>query len=156
MASSMDTSTEPLVIDLTNDEEMGEDVIPDESKRVKVIEDLLKWAYATTMRPLIQTLIEEDCYGCQYDRPSQRDHETCLMTPYQDQITTYYHAALAKVDTNIVIGRWFGHLGKMNPKVAYHEISPYLNPEVRQAKWEEGEWDVTVREMLSIMNFNPV
>jgi len=46
----------------------------------------------------IQQEVERNCYGCQTDRLSQKDHDICLgLTPYQ-QTENYFDTAWARIN----------------------------------------------------------
>ena len=44
-----------------------------------IIKALLAKAFLADCRQRLRSCIEQECYGCIYDRPSQRDHDVCLL-----------------------------------------------------------------------------
>ena len=133
-----------------------DDVFTSEPKnRSKDIADLLKWSYALCLRSHMSTVIQKYCHGCQYDHPSQIEHDVCLMMPFEEQVHRWFDEALDTVDEDIIIGSWFGSLGIIHPSVRYHEVSKYLNTDYRLIEWRDNAWKEEVKEKLISLEHHP-
>ena len=53
----------------------------------------------------MHTKLTEDCYGCEHDRPSQRDHP-CLTTDGTELKAAYYDSAMDTLDFSDVADLW--------------------------------------------------
>lgn len=119
------------------------------------IADLLKWSYALRLCTAMRIVTKKYCNGCYYDLPSQREHNMCLIIPWQEQVDRWFDEALDKVDEDVVIGNWLGNLGNIHPSVRYHEISRYLNTEYRLVEWRDNAWKMDVKEKLLCLEHYP-
>ncbi len=122
--------------------------------RTVYLDMLLKYAYASYLRPIILELTKDHCDGCIKDYPSQRDH-ACLMTPFSDHVVTWLETALDNLDESKAVELWFIYLARVTPKVRYHEISPFLDMDWRWGSWIDEIWKQDVTEKLVVLNENP-
>lgn len=44
-------------------------------------------------------LIRNDCYGCQYNRDSQLDHDVCAMMSSEERMNIYFDKACQQMNT---------------------------------------------------------
>ena len=66
--------------------------------------------YAKELAKHIGDLSVEKCYGCQFSRPSQTDHDICLMTPYSELLDLYITEAMSRLDKDAVNKIWYEKL----------------------------------------------
>ena len=137
------------------DVEMAESSKPYmDGSRTVYLDMLLRYAYASFLKPIIQDLAEKHCEGCLNDYPSQLDHE-CLMTPFDDLVCVWFDTALDMLDESKPMELWFTYLARLQPKVRYHEISPFLDVDWRWDSWINEEWKQSLTEKLGVLYENP-
>ncbi len=124
-------------------------------ERMYYLRSLLEISYAQHLTNLIKDLASNDCFGCQVDHPSQTQHDICIMMDFSQQVEKYLEPALLLLDENSVIGTWFGYLGKVQPVVRYHEISPYLDTDWRWDTWIDDDWKLDMTMMLLELDEDP-
>ena len=133
-----------------------DDVFTSEPRnRSKNIADLLKWSYALHLRSHMSIVTHKYCHGCQYNHPSQLEHDVCVMMPFEEQVHRWFDEALNSVNEDVVIGSWFGTLGSIQPSVRYHEVSKYLNTDYRLIEWRNAAWKEDVKEKLISLEHQP-
>ena len=81
----------------------GNEVFTDEvsvdcQKFCKLLETIIAWAVSDE----IEKLSKERCCGCEYDHPSQRQHD-CLMLTVEEKWTTYGLEAMERVNSKQMI-----------------------------------------------------
>ena len=140
MACTHDTLTT-----LQNSMDIDDVFLSDPNGRQFKIGDLLEWSYALSLRPIITQLAKKYCFGCQYDHPSQIEHDVCIYKSYSEQVSDYLDEALALVDEDAVLGHWIGNLGSLSPTVRYHEVSRYFDPTFRRDEWKNTEWKHSIK-----------
>ena len=59
--------------------------------------------YACSLRKQWLSTIQRDCYGCEFDRPSQLDHDKCCMLEPEEQLESYYYQARLAVDEDAIL-----------------------------------------------------
>ena len=59
--------------------------------------------YACSLRKQWLSTIQRDCYGCEFDRPSQLDHDKCCMLEPEEQLEAYYYRARLAVDEDAIL-----------------------------------------------------
>ena len=80
----------------------GNEVFTDEvssvdyQKLCKLLEAIIAWAVSGE----IEKLSKERCCGCEYDHPSQRQHD-CLMLTVEEKWTTYGLEAMERVNDDM-------------------------------------------------------
>ena len=60
-------------------------------------------AYALHLVDMIPTVTRELCYGCEFNRPSQLDHDVCLMMEENERILHCLPHALKELDVSKVL-----------------------------------------------------
>ena len=51
-------------------------------------------ACSRVVKSHLTSAISKECFGCRHNKCSQRDHDMCLMTPYEDQLRACLPAAI--------------------------------------------------------------
>ncbi len=125
-----------------------------DGSRTGYLDMLLRYAYASCLKPIIRDLAEKTCEGCLESYPSQRDHE-CIMTPFDDLVEFWFDIALDKLDESKAIELWFVYLARVQPKVRYHEMSPFLDVDWRWDCWIDEDWKQDLTEKLGVLHENP-
>lgn len=59
--------------------------------------------YASALRKQWHYIIRRECYGCEFDRPSQLDHDKCCMMDLGEQLVCFYEMAKQSTDEDYVI-----------------------------------------------------
>ena len=59
--------------------------------------------YACSLRKQWLSTIQRDCYGCEFDRSSQLDHDKCCMLELEEQLETYYYQARLAVNEDAIL-----------------------------------------------------
>ena len=101
----------------------------------------------------MSSVASKHCVGCCYDHPSQLEHDVCVMA-FEDQVYHWFDEAMTLVDEDVVIGKWLGNLGNLQPTVQYHDVSRYLDPEFR-LEWTDTEWKADVKQKLISLEHHP-
>ena len=102
----------------------------DDTARQKALEHAVYNAYVKVLREPLWEVIRNECYGCQIDHPSQKQHEVCLFMTYDEQVDCFLEEALKRVDENRLLGEWMAEIATMFPN---QDISPILLNEI---KWD--------------------
>lgn len=64
--------------------------------------NIVQLSFAAHCRALVEELKTYNCWGCQHDRPSQKEHD-CLMMVGMDPWFSYYDDALERLDLRQVL-----------------------------------------------------
>ena len=59
--------------------------------------------YASSLHKQWLSTIQRDCYGCEFDRPSQLDHDKCCMLEPEEQLENYYYQAWLAVNEDAIL-----------------------------------------------------
>ena len=68
----------------------------------KLFEYIIQLSFAVDCKAIVEELRTSNCWGCQHDRPSQKEHD-CLMSVGMDPWFDYYDEALKRLDYKEVI-----------------------------------------------------
>ena len=99
------------------------------TKREKEMEKVLLRIYANELGKHISDISAEQCFGCIYDKPGQRDHDICLMTSYDERVEQFIENASSRVD-NKIVNAHLEESGKlMDPPLTPLEKSKYCSKE---------------------------
>ena len=60
-------------------------------------------AYVKSLRNSLMKVVQDKCYGCQINHPSQKQHEICLFWTFDEQVDCFLEDALMRVDEAQVI-----------------------------------------------------
>ena len=91
-------------------------------------------AYAEHLPPLIWEVARRRCYGCAHDRPSQNDHDYCLMMEAEDRVRACLREAVQLLDIEKVLTSF--HIRNKLPHLPDHLESPSW----LRKKFEDGDW----------------
>jgi hypothetical protein len=62
----------------------------------RFLKHTMEFLYARTILELLNDVVEENCYGCEVDHPSQVQH-TCLMWTQVEHLDTYFNLTFEKI-----------------------------------------------------------
>jgi len=87
-------------------------------------------------------------FRCQYDKPSQRDHDKCLNTTYEENIELFLKTAMSRADQTHVMKLWYEGLKNIDPPVSAMEMLKYNCPD-----WldEHLQSDLAIEKLKSIL-----
>ena len=94
----------------------------DYQKLCKLLEAIIAWAVSGE----IEKLSKERCCGCEYDHPSQRQHD-CLMLTVEEKSTTYGLEAMDRVNSKQMIWHLFLEVMRILKLKYYNSIVDHLN-----------------------------
>ena len=60
-------------------------------------------AYVKSLRSSPMKVVQDKCYGCQINHPSQKQHEICLFWTFDEQVDCFLEDALMRVDEAQII-----------------------------------------------------
>ena len=94
------------------------------TEREKCLEDNLFSLYAREAAKRLSELRTKHCYGCTYDRPSQKDHDLC-MAMHETDVDYYIDLAFSKVNGAKIIQYWHETLKNISPPLSGLEMLKY-------------------------------
>ena len=94
----------------------------DYQKLCKLLETIIAWAVSDE----IEKLSKERCCGCEYDHPSQRQHD-CLMLTVEEKWATYGLEAMERVNSKQMIWHLFLEAMRILKLKYYNSIVDHLN-----------------------------
>ena len=121
--------------------------------RVTLCEDRLNWAYAKAIRLALHELSRANCQGCRTDHLSQREHDVCLGTTFEDQMDAWFDEALTMIDEDEVTLLWLSKLGHTNPRVQYRDASRYFDLSYRTGPYRNETWLDDVKDKLRALKY---
>lgn len=121
--------------------------------KIKTMEELLIITYAEELRVLLKNIVEKKCFGCQYARPSQREHDVCIMTEFEDQVDLYFFDALKELDHLKIVGKWFARLKVHLQQCIDKEVAAFLKS--KEGVWKQLAWREKVKERLLTLEHFP-
>ncbi len=71
-------------------------------------------AFAEEASSYLHQLLNESCYGCLYERPSQRDHDVCLMMDRREALILYFERLIELTPRSKVMANYINQLDKHN------------------------------------------
>ena len=83
-------------------------------EKEKEVEEKLFNIYAEEVQEQLALLIKEKCFGCVFDKPSQKDHDVCCGTPYTEVVEQYLGEIISKVNMDKVLQMWYDFIEKMD------------------------------------------
>ena len=106
----------------------GNEVFTDEVSSVDYQKfcKLLETIIACAVSDEIEKLSKERCCGCEYDHPSQRQHD-CLMLTVEEKWTTYGLEAMERVNSKQMIRHLFLEAMRILKLKYYNSIVDHLN-----------------------------
>ena len=103
----------------------------DGSARQQVLEQAVYNAYAKALREPLREVIHNECYGCQIDHPSQKQHNVCLFMSFDEQVDCFLQEALKRVDEMRVTEAWMSEIETIFP-----------NQDISHILLQEFIWDM--------------
>lgn len=73
-----------------------------ENMQETLLEYIIQLSFAVHCKTWVEELTRNNCWGCQHDRPSQKEHD-CLMLVGMDPWFAYFEEALKRLDQGQVI-----------------------------------------------------
>ena len=52
----------------------------------QMIDQAVRQAHVKALRDALMKVVHEECYGCQVDHPSQKQHDVCLFMTFDEQV----------------------------------------------------------------------
>ena len=95
------------------------------SDREKEIQEIIWNLYVDKVSEQLSKVIKENCHGCIYDCPSQRDHDICCNPSYEEVLDEYLENATSKVDVNQLSLEFRKALKDVTPPVSGFEMLKY-------------------------------
>lgn len=95
------------------------------SDREKEIQEILWTLYVDKVSEQLSIVIKENCHGCIYDCPSQRDHDICCNPSYEEMLDQCLEKAISKVDINQLKSEFRKALKAVKPSVSGFEMLKY-------------------------------
>lgn len=83
--------------------------------REKEMRKKLSKLYAEQVYKHLSVIMIERCYGCQYDRPSQTDHDVCCNTSFVDIVELYLEEAISRMKNSAVYDSWVNRMIELFP-----------------------------------------
>ena len=95
------------------------------SDREKEIQGILWTLYVDKVSEQLSVVMKENCHGCIYDCPSQRDHDICCNPSYEEILDRCLEKAISKVDINQLMIEFRKALKVVTPPVSGFEMLKY-------------------------------
>ena len=89
-----------------------------------LIEEKLLKCYAEEVSAIVSMMLLENCEGCRFDYPSQREHD-CLMMEDNQKMLLYFDSALENVSEAKVVETFMNSLRDLKPTVNGLELLKY-------------------------------
>ena len=85
------------------------------STRKNDIHNIFKKPMTEELRTLIAGEVYNQCYGCQVDHPSQRQHELCLIKTRQEHTDMFIEKFMMELNPYKIMETWYPELIQMKP-----------------------------------------
>ena len=59
--------------------------------------------YALSLQRQWRSIIQQECYGCEFNRCSQLDHDVCCMMESEQQLSMYFNTAMNNTNDDDII-----------------------------------------------------
>ena len=118
------------------------------SSKVMLMDSYFDFMYAKAMYECLPTIIKENCYGCEIDHPSQRQHH-CLMYDQEESIYMYFEELLTAVKQDEILLSWTEIVDSLDisPElVAFHKLKIYDKDWLETMKTDQ--WKAKIRKMI--------
>lgn len=124
-----------------------------------VLNEMIFNQYDTTFDEvhIVNGLISQQCFGCQFQASSQKDHDLCLM-PFEQQISHFIDYAIENVDHEHITDYFNGLLEKSYRQQPISPTSPharFINETWRKDVWIQTH-DIKIaleQKMIDERNF---
>ena len=93
----------------------------------------MKLLFAKYMLKVIPDIIHEQCYGCQVNHPSQRNHDVCLMMTKEERIEAVFETALGRVNEYEIFEEYLDVFPEVKEE-AYSNYDPFYLPDYEEFK----------------------
>ena len=124
------------------------------SSKVLLMESYFDFLYAKALSEVLQTVVKEQCHGCEIDHPSQVQH-SCVMYEEDDHVIMYFHDMLKKIDEQSIISVW---CDLMNQLDISFELVDLQKQKICCKDWlqtmKTSKWEEKIKEtILTIIRY---
>lgn len=113
--------------------------------RRAVLDNCLCRAFALCMVNPFDRIIHKNCFGCEYNRLSQREHDVCLMLSPEEKVDCFFEIVMEDLEENELIDHFKSECKKEN-YIGCAEFQEYLNKKWRDDVWKANpDWKHKVR-----------
>ncbi|XP_033103520.1 uncharacterized protein LOC117106269 isoform X2 [Anneissia japonica] len=109
----------------TNPDNLYDDSVFDQEQHAEMMaKEILETIYLEEFLLSLRNLIKLECYGCEFDRPSQIDHDICLMMTPHEQMTMFFEKILYEgyIDDQVLYDLWLDRQGLISCENTFHNF----------------------------------
>ena len=105
----------------------------------------LAMEYAKALNAVLDSVIQRKCYGCQFSRPSQLDHDVCLIEDVVEQVDICLETCLERICEDELLRNFEQHL--TDDDLLRCPLK-YYSRAWRAALWKDEDWKQTVIDYI--------